>query len=423
MIRVISSPSSSTIGFSTLIFVRHRGAGDPTRCRTMQRRWQRAEPAHREHPRGLQPGRRRWPTTTSSRPTAPLARRCGARAPTGPRTGSRARRRARRLGADRSTLGAAANENPPKLRTHDRFGNRVDEVEFHPAWHELLGLAVEHELHSSPWKDPQPGAHVARGAAFMCMSQAEAGIGCPISMTYSVIPALRAQPELAAEWEPRFLSSDYDPRNAPGDREARRPRRDGDDREAGRLRRARQHHRRPAGERRRPRGRVRADRPQVVHVGADVRRLPRPRPGRRRHLLLPLPALDPRRRAQPLPPPAAQGQARQPLQRLQRDRVRRRLGLAGRRGGRRRADDHRDGQPHPARLRDRRRHRDARRGRAGDPPRRPPLGLRHDADRPAADAQRARRPLRRVGGGDGLGDAPGPRLRRGDRRRRRRRRT
>jgi putative acyl-CoA dehydrogenase len=112
-------------------------------------------------------------------------------------------------------LGAQANENPPKLRTHDRFGNRVDEAEFHPAWHELLGIAVEHELHSSPWKDPRPGAHVARGAAFMCLSQAEAGIGCPISMTYSVIPALRTQPELAAEWEPRFLSNTYDPRNTP----------------------------------------------------------------------------------------------------------------------------------------------------------------------------------------------------------------
>jgi putative acyl-CoA dehydrogenase len=112
-------------------------------------------------------------------------------------------------------LGVQANENPPKLRTHDRFGNRVDEAEFHPAWHELLGVAVEHELHSSPWKEPRPGAHVARGAAFMCMSQAEAGIGCPISMTYSVIPALRTQPQLAAEWEPRFLSNSYDPRNTP----------------------------------------------------------------------------------------------------------------------------------------------------------------------------------------------------------------
>jgi putative acyl-CoA dehydrogenase len=113
-------------------------------------------------------------------------------------------------------LGTQANENPPVLRTHDRFGNRVDEVAFHPAWHELLGAAVGFELHSSPWSDPRPGAHVARGAAFVCMSQAEAGIGCPISMTYSVVPALRTQPELAAEWEPRFTSAAYDPRNAPG---------------------------------------------------------------------------------------------------------------------------------------------------------------------------------------------------------------
>jgi putative acyl-CoA dehydrogenase len=117
-------------------------------------------------------------------------------------------------------LGRLANENPPKLRTHDRYGNRVDLPEFHPAWHELMGVAVEHELHCAPWKDPRPGAHVARGAAFMCMSQAEAGIGCPISMTYSVIPALRTQPELAAEWEPRFLSSSYDPANAPADGKA-----------------------------------------------------------------------------------------------------------------------------------------------------------------------------------------------------------
>jgi putative acyl-CoA dehydrogenase len=111
--------------------------------------------------------------------------------------------------------GVEANENPPTLRTHDRYGHRVDEVEFHPAWHELLKLSVEHELHALPWRDPQPGAHVARGAAFMCFSQAEAGVGCPISMTYSVIPAIRHQPEIAEEWEPRFLSTSYDPRNVP----------------------------------------------------------------------------------------------------------------------------------------------------------------------------------------------------------------
>jgi putative acyl-CoA dehydrogenase len=117
-------------------------------------------------------------------------------------------------------LGRLANENGPKLKTHDRYGNRVDVPEFHPSWHELMAVGVGFELHCSPWKDPRPGAHVARGAAFMCMSQAEAGIGCPISMTYSVIPALRTQPELAAEWEPRFLSSTYDPANAPAPQKA-----------------------------------------------------------------------------------------------------------------------------------------------------------------------------------------------------------
>jgi putative acyl-CoA dehydrogenase len=106
--------------------------------------------------------------------------------------------------------GREANENPPRLRTHDRFGNRIDEVEFHPAWHELLGTAVGFGLHSLPWEEPQPGAHVARAAMFMAFSHAEAGVGCPISMTYSVIPAIRKQPEVAAEWEPRFLSRSYD---------------------------------------------------------------------------------------------------------------------------------------------------------------------------------------------------------------------
>jgi len=106
--------------------------------------------------------------------------------------------------------GVEANQNPPKLRTHDRFGNRIDEVEFHPAWHELLRIGIGHGLHALPWRQPQPGAHVARGALFMLLGQVEAGVGCPISMTYSVIPALRTQPELAAEWEPRFLSLSYD---------------------------------------------------------------------------------------------------------------------------------------------------------------------------------------------------------------------
>jgi len=117
--------------------------------------------------------------------------------------------------ADTIRRGFEANENEPELRTHDRFGNRIDEVAFHPSWHELMDVHVSHGLHALPWREPEPGAHVARAAGFMCLSQAEAGTGCPISMTYSVIPALRAQPEVAEEWEPRFTSLDYDPRMVP----------------------------------------------------------------------------------------------------------------------------------------------------------------------------------------------------------------
>src|SRR5215211_8967465 len=122
---------------------------------------------------------------------------------------------ARELGAicgrpDVVDKGRQANENPPKLRTHDRFGNRIDEVEFHPAWHDLMRVGVGQGLHAAPWREPQPGAHVARAAKFIQLSQVEAGVGCPISMTYSVIPALRMQPELADEWEERFLSLEYD---------------------------------------------------------------------------------------------------------------------------------------------------------------------------------------------------------------------
>jgi putative acyl-CoA dehydrogenase len=116
--------------------------------------------------------------------------------------------------------GFEADAKPPVLRTHDRFGNRIDEVEFHPAWHELMQLHVSNGTHALPWREPEPGAHVARAAAFMCVSVADAGTGCPISMTYSVIPALRKQPELAAEWEPRFTSLEYDPRMIPAPEKA-----------------------------------------------------------------------------------------------------------------------------------------------------------------------------------------------------------
>jgi len=107
--------------------------------------------------------------------------------------------------------GFQANSNPPKLHTHDRFGNRIDEVEFHPAWHRLMEVAIGHGLHAMPWREPRPGAHAARAAAFYIWSQVEGGHGCPVSMTYAAVPALRNQPELSAQWEPRMESLDYDP--------------------------------------------------------------------------------------------------------------------------------------------------------------------------------------------------------------------
>ncbi|HSA59461.1 MAG TPA: isovaleryl-CoA dehydrogenase [bacterium] len=115
-------------------------------------------------------------------------------------------------------LGFEANENTPVLKTHDRFGNRLDEVDYHPSWHELMRLSVENGLHSGPWKTDKPGSHVARAAKMFLMSQAEFGHLCPISMTYSVVPALRKQPDVAAEWETLITSSVYDRRFVPASR-------------------------------------------------------------------------------------------------------------------------------------------------------------------------------------------------------------
>ncbi|HEX9032387.1 MAG TPA: DNA alkylation response protein, partial [Streptosporangiaceae bacterium] len=113
--------------------------------------------------------------------------------------------------ADVIDLARLANEHSPILRTHDRSGYRIDEVEFHPAWHQLMTTAVSHGLHATPWASGKPGAHVARAAKFYVWAQAEAGHGCPISMTYSVVPALRHAPDLAARFEPLLTSPSYDP--------------------------------------------------------------------------------------------------------------------------------------------------------------------------------------------------------------------
>ncbi len=112
-------------------------------------------------------------------------------------------------------LGFAANTYPPVLRAFDRYGHRIDEVEFHPAWHALLSLAVEAGLHTSPWAAPRPGAHVARAAGTFMLAQIESGVYCPIAMTYGAVPALRHAPAASAEWLPRIFSRQYDSRVRP----------------------------------------------------------------------------------------------------------------------------------------------------------------------------------------------------------------
>ena len=111
------------------------------------------------------------------------------------------------------TAGFLANENKPVFVSHDRFGHRIDLVEFHPAYHELMRTAIEHGLPSLPWTDPRPGAHVARASMTYLHTQAEAGSGCPLTMTFASVPALRLQPDVAQIWLPKVLATEYDPRN------------------------------------------------------------------------------------------------------------------------------------------------------------------------------------------------------------------
>lgn len=106
--------------------------------------------------------------------------------------------------------GRLANEHEPRLRPFDRYGNRIDEVEFHPSWHWLMTRGVGHGLGATPWTQDDPHAHVRRAAGFMAWSQTEPGHGCPISMTYAAVPALRIDDAVAKEWEPRLASTTYD---------------------------------------------------------------------------------------------------------------------------------------------------------------------------------------------------------------------
>jgi putative acyl-CoA dehydrogenase len=112
-------------------------------------------------------------------------------------------------------LGVLANRFTPELRTHDRYGNRIDEVEYHPAYHRLMRIGVEARTHSLPWIESRPGAQVARAALLMPRHQVDEGTSCPLTMTFAAIPSLRLQPELATVWEPLAVSSTYDPRSIP----------------------------------------------------------------------------------------------------------------------------------------------------------------------------------------------------------------
>ncbi|MEV7404413.1 acyl-CoA dehydrogenase family protein [Streptomyces sp. NPDC091267] len=112
-----------------------------------------------------------------------------------------------------------AHSSPPVLRTHDRYGNRVDEIDFHPAYHEVIGAAVRHGAHTAGWADPKPGAAVARAATFMLFAQIEPGHACPMSMSHAVVPVLQRDPEVGRDWLPGLLSRSYDSRPiAPGDK-------------------------------------------------------------------------------------------------------------------------------------------------------------------------------------------------------------
>jgi putative acyl-CoA dehydrogenase len=112
-------------------------------------------------------------------------------------------------------LGFEANKYPPALRPLDRFGHRIDEVDFHPAWHALMAIALKAGLHSSPWAEPKPGAHVARAAGTYMLGQIESGVYCPLAMTYGSVPTLRRNSKVAAEWLPKVFARDYDKRFRP----------------------------------------------------------------------------------------------------------------------------------------------------------------------------------------------------------------
>ncbi len=117
--------------------------------------------------------------------------------------------------SDLQQLARDANEQGPALRQFDRYGRRIDEVEFHPAWHELMRHLIASGTHAQPWAEPKPGAQAARAAKYYLWSQLENGTQCPTTMTFAVVPVIAKQSALAPQWLPKLLSRDYDPRPLP----------------------------------------------------------------------------------------------------------------------------------------------------------------------------------------------------------------
>ena len=240
-------------------------------------------------------------------------------------------------------LGFAANRNPPELKTFDRFGHRVDEVAFHPAWHALLSIALEAGLHSSPWAKPQKGAHVARAAGTYMLTQIESGVYCPVAMTYGSVTTMQKAPEVAAKWLPVIFKPHYDPRFVPiGEKTGAMIGMGMTEKQGGSDLRTNTTRAEPGGD-----GTFRlyghkwflsAPMCDAFHDFSAGAQGP--------YLLLHA-ALDAGRDTQRDAHPAAQGQARQQVERLERGRVRRRLRAFGRRGRARHPDHHRDGQLSP----------------------------------------------------------------------------
>ncbi len=245
-----------------------------------------------------------------------------------------------------------ANAFPPQLRSHDRFGQRIDQVEFHPSYHHLLRAALQHRLHATPWT-AGAGAHIERAAAFMLFTECEPSVLCPVSMSYAVMPALRANAAIHSAWAPGLASPRYDGRFLPHDRKT------------GLMMGMGMTEKQGGSD-------VRANTTRADHDGDDAwgRRyrisghkwflsapmcdaLPHPRAGRRRAVVLLPAAPAARRHGQRDRHPAPEAQARQPRQRQLGSRVRCRRGLAGRRRGQGCGADPRHGRDHPPRLRPR----------------------------------------------------------------------